>query len=146
VLVGGCTSPGLEAFLVMFDEIDLRVPWNISWTSPSTVNAVAFAPSSGLVFAAGYCRGATFEGLTTPGNGDAFLTAVNQFGVKLYTVLWGGSGDDAFDDLKLIPGPEGLWRLNAIGTSSSTSIDGVPSLSRNGQDVAFVTYCSEGSS
>jgi hypothetical protein len=69
--------------------------WGTLDTDVATAVTVDF---QGNVYVAGFTY-AAMDGQVHAGNVDAFLSKFNRYGVRQWTRLWGGTGDDAVADL-----------------------------------------------
>jgi hypothetical protein len=121
--------------LIIFINLSLitSTVWTriLGGTDNDQATAITIDSSSNL-YIAGITKSSIFDGQSTNGGLDAYISKLNSSGVKQWTKIIGGSGDDFVYDITI----DSSSNLYIVGSSSSNPFYGQ---AKNGHDDAFIS-------
>jgi len=129
---------GRDGFITRFNSDGTKVWTRILGGTGDDYTTSVTVGRDGTIYVAGYTDSRTFDGQTSHGSRDGFITRYNSDGIKAWTRLVGGSGGDY--QFSVTAGVDGA--VYVAGLTESTTFNGQTSHGR--QDGFVARYNSDG--
>ena len=137
--INGLVNNGSDDIVIIKFDNNGKIVWQKSIGGSKSERLYStVALSDGTYVSSGYYGSTDIDGISNKGGKDAMIIRYDETGNIIWQKSFGGSGDEAFENIFLTKNEE----IIACGYSSSTDIDGI---TNNGEkDALIVKYDKEG--